>query len=77
MDAASRADALRDVGRRAAEVARTRVPGGPAVFESAFGCTFWLPKTNVDDAGGAAPVPVNGIDCGLPVALSAMRSCAG
>ena len=30
----SRAEALRDVGRRAAEVARTRVPGGPAVFES-------------------------------------------
>ena len=30
----SRAEALRDVGRRAAEVARTRLPGGPAVFES-------------------------------------------
>ena len=37
MDAAtrSRADALRDVGRRAAATARTRVPGGPALVESA------------------------------------------
>ena len=31
----SRGEALRDVGRRAAEIGRTRVPGGPAIFESA------------------------------------------
>src|SRR5262249_28826656 len=48
----------------------------PAVFESSFGCTDWLPNTNVFDAGGAAPVPVSGMLCGLPVALSAMRSDA-
>src|SRR5262245_55769966 len=46
----------------------------PAAFESAFGCTDWLPNTNTFDAGGAAPVPVSGIDCGLPAALSAIRS---
>jgi membrane protein len=33
-EARSRADALRDFGRRAAEIAEQRVPGGPAVFES-------------------------------------------
>ena len=33
-DARTKSEALRVVGLRAAETARTRVPGGPAVFES-------------------------------------------